>query len=289
MNGTVIIGYPPVVDAGADETVCLLPSTTLSLTGNALNYNPDTTLIQWVDLTSSGTFSNPHSLATNYMPNSTSGIRRLQLTVQGINGCKDVMVSDEKEVEFLIPTVIAGTNDTICGLNPYVLSQAKADYAVNYAWTTSGTGTFTDQYQLKATYFPSPADMNSGHVVLTLTITDECGNVVTGSMTLTLGQLPAAFYSFKKPICNNAPVYFTDQSSVSNGIIKKWLWDFGDGTQDTIFFPNNPDVQHIFAAPGSSFLVKLSVYTSLSCSSEFQQVITILKAPVANYFHSNIS
>ena len=290
MNGDVIIGTPPSVNIGVNESVCLAPSSKITLSGTASHYNTNETMIQWIDLTSSGVFSNPNKLITDYTPNSNSGKRIFQLIVRGIDGCSDVTVSDEKEVDIRIPGVTAGANDTICGLSPYILAKAKADYAVSYAWTTSGTGLFSNQYRLMSTYYPSQADMNNGSVVLTLAITDECGNKVSSSMTLTLGQIPAALFTRSTNACSNSPVKFIDQSSATNGFIKKWVWDFGDGTQKTVLFPDNPNVSHIFPETvNSAFIVKLKVYTSLGCSSEYQQTVSMLKAPVANYSYSNIS
>lgn len=200
-----------------------------------------------------------------------------------------VVYTNALDLKVDVPSATAGMDDTICGLNPYVLSGAGSEHTVKYIWTTSGTGTFTDQYYLNATYFPSPADMNFGSTVLTLSASDKCNNTAIDHMTLTLGQLPVAFFSFSTPTCNNTPIFFTDRSRVNNGHINKWVWDFGDGTRETIVFPGNPNVHHIFASPGPSYMVKLTVYTSLGCSTEIQQLITSLQGPFANYSFSKVS
>jgi gliding motility-associated-like protein len=107
-------------------------------------------------------------------------------------------------------------------------------------------------------------------------------------MTLTLGQLPAAYFSYSTPTCAKTDVLFTDQSRVSNGYINKWVWDFGDGNTKTIVFPNSPDVSHTFTTPGPSYNVKLKVFTSLGCTTEFTNVVTSTEAPVANFSFPDI-
>ena len=192
-------------------------------------------------------------------------------------------------IEVPVLTSFAGPNDVVCGLVPYKLTQAATKNAITWVWSTSGTGSFTEQYDLNATYFPTTADMKSGHVVLTLTISDICGTVVSDDMTLTLSQLPVAYFAYSTPTCSNAPVYFTDQSAVSNGSINTWIWDFGDGVYDTINFPDSPNAQHTYSAPGISYNVKLSVLTKLGCKADFQQPITTLRTAVANFTTSLIS
>lgn len=233
----------------------------------------------WSDVSSGGN-------SLNYQPGILEQTTKFR-QVQSSNYCGS-LITNTVTVEVRIPAVTTGPNDTICGLVPYILSQAKANYAALYSWSSTGTGTFTDQYVLNGTYFPSPADMNAGGVKLILTISDECGNVKRDTMTLVMGQLPAAYFSYETPVCSNAPVSFIDQSRVSAGFIKKWVWDFGDGTINTIYFPNNPNVSHTYSTQGTVYNVKLRVYTSLGCNSEFQQLVTVLKAPTANYSYSNI-
>jgi len=169
-----------------------------------------------------------------------------------------------------IPFAFAGNSDTLCSLIPYPLDQASAQYAVNYTWTTSGTGSFSSQYQLNPVYFPSPADMNSGLVVLTLTITDQCNNVVSDDLTLTLSQKPVAFFTFTTPSCAGNSVSFTDLSAAVNGYIIRWIWDFGDGSPaDTILFPENPNITKVYASPGI-YPVTLSVLNSAVCCYLFK-------------------
>lgn len=291
-NSVTITVLSPLIAgiASADQSICYGGSaetlTATLPTGGSGNFT-----YQWQRMTPPGSWANIAGATTlTYSPGPlyvTTYYRLLQTD----NSClpNQQVTTNTVTIDVRVPMVDAGNNDTICGMAPYALSTATAQYAVSYSWSTSGTGVFTGQYQLHSTYYPSSGDMNSGSVVLTISITDECGNVVTDNMTLRLGQNPAAYYFYSTPTCGNKAVQFYDQSAVSNGYIKTWIWDFGDGTTETIHFPGNPNTQHLFLTPGPSYYVKLTVITSLGCSNDFQQVVTVLQAPVANFYFSNIS
>ncbi len=53
-------------------------------------------------------------------------------------------------------------------------------------------------------------------------------------------------------------IHFTDLSA---GAMTKWIWNFGDGTSETIDFPSNPNVTHTYQASGN-YTVCLTVQNS---------------------------
>jgi PKD repeat protein len=86
--------------------------------------------------------------------------------------------------------------------------------------------------------------------------------------------------------CSNLPVQFTDQSNTSAGYIQRWIWNFGDGSaHDTVLFPDNPNVQHIFANPGS-YNVSLTAINNLGQSNSTTHTITIHPGPIADFSYS---
>ncbi|MCU0373889.1 MAG: PKD domain-containing protein, partial [Chitinophagaceae bacterium] len=74
--------------------------------------------------------------------------------------------------------------------------------------------------------------------------------------------------------CDSARIQFTD-SSLTNGNIIRWNWDFGDGGTSSI-----PNPVHFFNKPGR-YSVKLTVQTADSCQSVvfLQQQIIIAQSP----------
>ena len=273
----------------ADHEICY-NSAPAKLTGIAPAGGNAPYSYQWEFSTDGINWTNVPSLGTSldYQPGVLLQTTMYRLRQTSSTSCGSKL-TNVVTITVQVPTANAGPDESICGLIPYMLAQSSATFGVSYSWSTSGTGTFSPQYQLHSTYFPSPADMTLGSVILTLTITDNCGFQVSDYMILHLGQIPVAFYSFSSPACSNTPVSFHDMSTVSNGYINKWEWDFDDGSvTPPVLWPENPDIQHSFTPPGPSYLVKLHVYTSLGCSAEFQQVVNILQAPVANFSYSTI-
>jgi hypothetical protein len=91
-------------------------------------------------------------------------------------------------------------------------------------------------------------------------------------------QCPDIFTGFDDSIAG-AHVYFTDQSSTSNGwLIEDRHWDFGDGTTDSVVL--NP--MHTYRDPGS-YTVYLRINgklpqdsaTSLTCEETTYRVVNI--------------
>lgn len=72
--------------------------------------------------------------------------------------------------------------------------------------------------------------------------------------------------------CDSARIQFTD-SSLTNGRIIRWLWEFGDG--DTASVPNPI---HLYKNPGR-YTVKLTLQTADSCQSVFILPQQIVVAP----------
>jgi Ig-like domain CHU_C associated/Secretion system C-terminal sorting domain len=78
-------------------------------------------------------------------------------------------------------TVNAGTNLNMCGSDPAfnIAGNASASQFAGLLWSTSGTGTFSNNITSEAlsttTYQPSPADISAGSVVLTLQATGQPG------------------------------------------------------------------------------------------------------------------
>ncbi|MBC8343531.1 MAG: PKD domain-containing protein [Bacteroidetes bacterium] len=65
----------------------------------------------------------------------------------------------------------------------------------------------------------------------------------------------AHFSSSKSSGCAPVSIHFTDHSSLSNGLITKWLWNFGDGRTSAM---QNP--VHVYDIPGL-YTVKLTVWS----------------------------
>ncbi|MFC2107551.1 PKD domain-containing protein, partial [Bacteroidota bacterium] len=120
-------------------------------------------------------------------------------------------------------------------------------------------------------------------VSLTATNTDGCSNTTTHDIGIL--QAPTPIFVTTPPNCMGMDVFFDDNSSSANGYITAWHWNFGDGTDTTILFPDNPDVYHSFMLAGTYFAT-LTITTSDSCMNDYTQQIIINNAPVAMFTHA---
>ncbi len=109
----------------------------------------------------------------------------------------------------------------------------------------------------------------------TVTATDTingCHNAAI--VTVQVYPKPIANFGFVDD-CSNQTVHFTDSSSVSNGSINGWSWNFGDGTP----LNNSPNPSHTFNPPGN-YNVKLVVFTAFGCKDSI--IKTIITVPYLN-------
>ncbi len=79
------------------------------------------------------------------------------------------------------------------------------------------------------------------------------------------------------PKCNGYPTPFTDVSTIANGTITQWAWDFGDGNTSAVQNPN-----HVYANCGT-YNVKLIVYSNGGCVDSITQQVVIPCTPTASF------
>lgn len=116
---------------------------------------------------------------------------------------------------------------------------------------------------------------------------DGCGSTdQVFTLPVTVKELPVAKFSVAAGGCANDPVTFTDQSNTSQGAIKRWFWDFGDGTNaDLTTATLSPK---IYNSP-ASYTIKLKVASDIGClSTEYSQTVQQSAKPVAGFTATSI-
>jgi len=166
------------------------------------------------------------------------------------------------------------------------LSSTSTGYIVRWTWQFGDGTMLVVNHPSNPDVYHTYAVSGTYNATLTVKTSDSCEN--TETQVIEIDFAPLAFFAFSTPNCiNNIPVQFTDLSSVYSGYVLNWIWDFGDGSQnDTIVFPNNPDVTHQFPAPGT-YNVTLTVINSVSCSNSISVPVTVYPAPVANFLYNS--
>ncbi|MFH1296437.1 MAG: PKD domain-containing protein [Bacteroidota bacterium] len=225
-------------------------------------------------LNNTSTLTNPsHTYAT-------AGTYIVTLTAFNVNNCDDtvmktVVVNQLPVANFSADTACRGSATTFTDL-----STPNAASIISYSWD------FGDGTPLNSQPSPTHTYANYGTYLVTLTIINSNGCIHTTSKNVLVYPLPVPEFSYSTPNCFGAPVTFTNQSSTVPGFIDNivtWLWDFGDGTTQTINFPANPNVIHTFVGAALSHTVRLTVTTSHGCIKYIEHVVNSIPAPLANF------
>ena len=173
------------------------------------------------------------------------------------------------------------THTGVCVGSPTNFSgTATGINVVSWAWDY-GDGFFASGQGVTHTY--AATNTLPGYTAI-LTVTDNLGATYAATKFISIQALPIAFFSFNSPTCNSDSIHFHNLSSTTNGYLKRFVWNYGDGSlNDTIYWPFNPDVAHFFPSIGT-FNVTLEVMNSDSCISQATILVIVIPSPIANFY-----
>lgn len=232
-------------------------------------------------------FGDPVTGAANYAftPNPTHqfssvGTYTVSMIVMNAMGCADTAI---KTIEILPPPPVefswlAACEDTITWF--FVDSSiVNTNTIIYYNWD------FGDGYYSN---LANPGHVYDGdgsyNVTLHLTDTAHCENSLTHEVTVY--KKPYAFYDITEPTCIGDSIFMNNMSSSVVGYIERWIWNYDDGTpNDTIWFPNDPNVSHIYLQTGSYSPV-LTVTNTKGCSDSYSRELIVRPRPEADFTHS---
>ncbi len=128
------------------------------------------------------------------------------------------------------PSANAGTAVEVCSNGGAVNVTAGAT-ASNYAdvnWTSSGTGSWTNQTSLtQASYTPSGADITAGSVTLTLTANNGGCTPAVSTKTLTINLAPVpSFVTVANPVC----LGYTGNTYSTQAGFNNYVWSVDGGS-----------------------------------------------------------
>jgi len=266
----------PVVNAGPDQTYCS-DITGAPLTGTIYHATGG----MWTT-SGTGSFSPDNTtLNASYVPSATDktgGVVTLTLTSTGNGLCNSV--SDQVVLNFTpAPTIDAGPDLAVCAGSPTVALNATVTVASGGTWSTSGSGTFTDNNILNPSYTASLADTAAHSIMLRITSTGNgtC-KPVTDSLKLTIQPVPIVDPGANVTVCG-------DVTTIPlNGIVYNatgGTWSGGAGS----FTPNTATLNASYVPTAAEQLgttVTLTLTSSGNgvCSSVSNTMnITITPAP----------
>jgi|GEM_PF-2629775 len=154
-------------------------------------------------------------------------------------------------------TVYAGSDAAVCEGGTYYLGESVVTNAVSMIWSTSGTGSFDTESLLHPVYTPSAADILSGSVMLTLTITPAITcPIISDAMRLTISH-PATVNAGPDAVICETSSHYLGESVVTNAVSMIWSTS-GTGTFNTA------SLLHPFYSPSVADILSGSVILTLT-------------------------
>ncbi|MBX2972320.1 MAG: IgGFc-binding protein, partial [Flavobacteriales bacterium] len=268
----------PIVDAGANGTVCANAST-IMLNGSVSGAGGGI----WSGGT--GTYApNNTTLNATYTPSAaerTAGTVTLTLTSTGNGLCNAVTDA----VTFTIspaPTANAGVDQTLCSNNAVATLSGGYTVATGAVWSGGSGSFFPSTTNMNATYTPTTTEIANGSVTLTLTST---GNglcvAVSDNIILNFTPSPTANAGADASICvNNPAVALNGGVTIATG----GIWSGGAGS----FTPNNTALNGTYTptpaelAAGTLTLTLTTTGNGNCVAATDSRVITFTPAPIVN-------
>lgn len=193
-----------------------------------------------------------------------------------IDGCEGEQEIDYELKVYASPAAdFTFANNTCIGNPVLFFDQSSTEgRAFNQCWNF-GDGTAIYSSNPSHSY-TTPANYKVSHYLIT-----DIGCVSQSvEHTVNISDLPRSKFMATLPYCANTAITFNDLSTADPGsTIRKWYWNFGDGTPQ-IATTSSP-AQHIYNS-AASFSASLIVETEEGCKSQpFVYDLTINPAPTA--------
>jgi gliding motility-associated-like protein len=197
---------------------------------------------------------------------SASGNYQVQLIITSNRNCKDTLVKAATAHPLPVSN-FSFRNSCLDTAVDFVNSTTISSGAMQgWSWNFGDAGN-------SSALHPSHLYPASGPYDVTLTGTSDFGCKDTAVKTITVYPLPVADFSFANR-CLDSAVAFTDISSVSNGNIVAWKWNFGDGS-----FSSSQQASHKYNSEGT-YTVTLVITTNHGCQDTAIKQVIIHPLPV---------
>ena len=133
-------------------------------------------------------------------------------------------------------------------------------------------------YSLKGNYVYDTIKTYSIQVIANNPTADGCTGEQQIDFDLQVFEPPKAGFELKSTNCSTDSLLFSDTTTVMDRPIVGYIWDFGDGTTDSI-----KSVKHKYATQGK-YTVKYFAYTDVGCVSEIvSREVIVDNVPTANF------
>ena len=221
---TLLFTAVPTANAGVDDAIC--SDATFTANGIATGGT-----VKWTT-SGGGTFNGDTIINAVYTPAATDTNVTLTMTVTGINECASFAPVVDTMLLTVTPAPTANAGDataSMCSNTTYQTLGTAANGSIK--WTSTGTGSFSNDAIANPIYTPSAADITSGLVTLTIEVTGTTGACLgikkTDTIALTISPNPTVNAGPATAIICGGTTYQT-AGTATNGTI---LWTTsGSGT-----------------------------------------------------------
>jgi len=129
---------------------------------------------------------------------------------------------------------------------------------------------------------PTHLYTSAGDFVAKLTVTDANGcSTTSATMNIHIDARPVAAFTASAVNCAGQAVTFTDQSTPANGTIKKWIWNYGDSSADTL--TNSNSHTHTYTTAGTYTVTLLDVTANGCLSNVASQSVVVHPLPIVDF------
>lgn len=289
---TATINYTTNCGSGSYDYIILPPPTTeFSITSNGTSTS-SICLGNTFDFIDNSTIPAPDSITgwlwdfgdgnTSNLQNpshtfATAGTYDVQLTTSSDLGCNAASLVQQIIINDT-PNPIFSANPTCANssMSFVDLSSVNGGAISNWQWDilNDNSTEYTSQN-------PSHTFTSGGTYPVQLTIESADGCIDSITQNVIVNYLPQVSF-ISDSVCLGNMTSFTDQSSVTNGIVTFWDWDFGFGISG---ISNNPTT--LFSAIGNQN-VNLTITTNQGCSASATGSAFVHSLPNTNFSVSDV-
>ena len=220
----------------------------------------------------------PHATIQNPSHSyTTDGIKTITLIVTTTTGCKNTITLPATVYPLPLPAFSVAP---VCLNNPSAFSdQSVINSGTITGWAWNFGEAASGPNNTSVIQSPSHTYATAGSFDVWLTAISNFGCKDSIKKAALVKPLPVA--DFKAPtVCIGSPVIFSDQSSVSAGLINQWDWDFGEPGSGVNNVSTNQNPSHTYAVAGT-FNVSLTVTSDKGCKTIKTITTTVNPQPTA--------
>ncbi len=250
--------------AFTNNTVCLNTATSFTNTSTVSSGN----IVGTTWLFGNGNQSTLTQPSYQYL---TAGTYTVTLSVSTNNNCTNSIT--QPVTVYALPNVGFTANNVCDGLpvNYANTSSISSGSISNYIWDFNSDGTPDNTTLNPSNLFTAP-----GAYATQLKVISNNNCMASYSLTVNVYPKPAMQFT-ANAVCSGAVNTFTNQSTISSGLISLYNWNFGDGGSATA-----ANVQHTYAGYGT-YNVVLTGTSNNNCTNTVSQSVLVYPKPVVSF------